>query len=96
MVKQKVKMKKEKIVNISNKESFIVFFGVDHCTWYVIKSIIKNLIERPTVMITPKKLKNDYLFFNNILFKISVDTKSTDVLFLKQQQQQNTYTDQQF
>lgn len=53
MVKQKVKRKKEKIVNISNKESFIVFFGVDHCTWYVIKSIIKNLIEIPTVMITP-------------------------------------------
>lgn len=28
MVKQKVKMKKEKIVNISNKESFIVFLDV--------------------------------------------------------------------
>lgn len=28
MIKQKVKRKKEKVVNISNKESFIVFLDV--------------------------------------------------------------------
>lgn len=36
------------------------------------------------------------LYSSIILFKISVDTKSTDVLFLKQQQQQQKILTEQF
>lgn len=85
-------MKKEKVVNISNKESFIVFLDV------VQDQINNKELDRKTDCNDHSIEVKEWFFIPQLYsdFKISVDTKSTDVLFLKQQQQQQKILTEQF